>query len=53
MCVIIMLQEILFHHVPVTVVLCMHCQMHLCRQCTFYWDLGNVVLVPVLLPPLN
>ena len=42
-----------FHHVPVIVVLCMHRQMHLFRQCTFYWDLGNVVWVPVLSPPLK
>ena len=53
MCVTRMLWEIPFHHVPVRVVLLMHHQMHLCRQCIFYWDLGIVVGVPGLLPPLS
>ena len=53
MCVTKMLQKILLHCVPVRVVLCMHCQRHWFRQCIFYWGLGNVVQVPVLLLPLN
>ena len=31
----------------------MHHQRHMCRQCTFYWGLGNLVYMPVLLLPLN
>ena len=45
--------EILFHHVLVRVLLHMHCQMHLCRQCISYLGLGCAVWVPVLLPLLT
>ena len=47
------LLEILFHCVLARVVLCMHHQMHLCRQCIFYLVWLGAVWVPVLLPLLS